>query len=92
VLIAQVVTKRLHILDKIMAAGLLLFKVNLDLVYVFLLLFVLFALIRPNHRVHYCEYRPTPIQTHAQGDGLDHAAALEGYLVAGSEAGGGMFA
>jgi hypothetical protein len=55
VLLAQVVAECLHVLHKIMAAGLLFFKVNLDLVYVFLLLFVLFALIGSDHGVHYCE-------------------------------------
>lgn len=91
-LLAQIVTKGLHVLDKIMAAGFLLFKVNLDLVDVFLLLFVLFALIGSDHGVHYGKYRSTTVQTHAERNGLDHAAALEGHLVARGEAGGRLLA
>jgi len=92
VLFAQVVAECLHVLDKIMAAGLLLFKVNLDLVYVFLLLFVLFARVCSDHSVHYCEDGPTPVQTHTQRDGLHHTAACQGYLVGRGEAGGRMLA
>ena len=91
-LLAEIVTERLHILDKIMAAGLLLFKVNPDLVDVFLLLFVLFALIGPDHCVDHGEDGPIPVEAHAEGDGLDRATALEGHHVAGGEAGGGMLA
>ena len=91
-LLAKIVAKSLHVLDEIMPACLLFFEVNLDLVDVFLLLFVLFALVGSDHSVHNCEYRARPVQTHAEGDGLDHAAALEGHLVAGSEAGGRVLA
>jgi len=92
VLLAKIVAKSLHVLDEIMPALLLLLKVNLDLVDVFLLFFGLFALIGSDHSVNHSEYRPIPVQTHAEGDGLDHAAALEGHLVGGGEAGGRVLA
>ena len=53
-LLADVLTERVHVFAKVMAGALLLFKVNFNLMDVFLLLFSGLFAITSDHGVNYC--------------------------------------
>lgn len=83
--IAYILTEGIHVFTKVMTGSLLPFKVNFDLMNVFLLLFCWLFTIVSDHCVDDGEYGATSVQAHSKRDCLNHTTVLRRNLVAATE-------